>query len=156
MVSSYVSDLAAGETLRANEKAFLLKASENGWQQMRLAELGVGQAGRSEVRSHAQQLVADYRQLTDALDALVRRKGGIAGAPVGATSESFRKLLENGGPAFDREFVQTAGRLTGAMMTLFEQAAAEAKDADVREFAAAQLPVLRAHSNTAAALKKTL
>ena len=37
---------------------------------------------------------------------------------------------------------------------LFEQAAAESRDVDVRDFAAAELPVLRGHRNAAVVLKK--
>jgi putative membrane protein len=136
LASAYVGELALGDTLRPEERAFLLKATETGLQQMRLA--------------------ADYRRISEALDAMVRRKGGIAGAPVGGTSEAYRKLLENPGAEFDREFVLAAAQLTETAITLFEQAAADAKDTDVREFAGAQLPVLRAHYNTIVALKRTV
>jgi putative membrane protein len=142
--------------LRPTERAFLTKAMETIRQQMRLAEIGVSQATSSSVRSHAQQLAGDYRSLNEALDALIRRKGGIANAPVGGTSETFRKLVENVGPDFDREFVRAVGQLTDAALALFEQAAADVKDTDVREFAAAELPVLRGHRSEVTDLQKTV
>jgi putative membrane protein len=150
-----VEPLAAND-LRPTERAFLAKALETTRQQMRLAEIGVSQATSSEVRSHAQQLAGDYRSLNESLEALTRRKGGIANAPVGGTSETYQKLVEKAGPNFDREFIQTVGRLTDEVLTLFEQVAADAKDADVREFAAAELPVLRAHRSEVTELQKTL
>ena len=146
--------MAASE-LRPAERAFLGKAVEVGRQQMRLAEVGVGHATSSDVRSHAQQLATDYRSLNESLDALVRRKGGIPGAPVGGTSETYQKLVTQSGANFDREFVRTVSRVTDGVLALFEQVASESKDADVREFAAAQLPLIRAHRTTATELQKT-
>jgi len=154
-MNNFGADSATPETLRPADRAFLTKAEENARLQIRLAEVGLGRAGSSEIRSHAQQMVGDYRRLNDALEALVRRKGGIAGAPVGTTSENFQKLAENAGFAFDSEFVRKAAQLGDETLTLFEQAAADAKDPDVRDLAAAQLPILRAHRTTLVELKKT-
>jgi len=154
-VKQFAAEPLAADGLRAGEKAFLAKAIETARQQMRLAQVGVSQAGSSEVRSHALQLASDYRELHDALEALIRRKGGLAGAPAGATSETYQKLAEKSGADFDREFVRTVATASGQVMNLFEMAAGEAKDPDVRDFAANELPILRAHRNTIADLKKT-
>jgi putative membrane protein len=155
-VLGFAPDALATDELRVNERTFLVKALETARQQMRLAEVGASQAESSDVRSHALQLVADYRALSDALDALIRRKGGIADAPVGGTSEKYEKLMSKTGPEFDREFVRTVADRSYDVMTLFEQAAAESKDTDVRDFAAAELPVLRGHRNAAVDLKRAL
>jgi putative membrane protein len=146
--------LAASE-LRPVDRAFLGRAAEIGRQQMRLAEVGSSHATSSDVRSHAQQLATDYRSLNESLDALIRRKGGMAGAPVGGTSETYQKLVTQSGANFDREFVRTVSRMTDNVLALFEQVASESKDADVREFAAAQLPMIRAHRTSATELQKT-
>lgn len=151
----YMAEPLATDGLRVGEKAFLAKAVETARQQMRLAEIGASQADSSDVRSHALQLASDYRELSNALEALIRRKGGLAGAPVGVTSETYQKLSEKSGADFDREFVRTVAVTSGQVMNLFETAAAEAKDPDVRDFAASELPILRAHRNTIADLKKT-
>ena len=150
----FAAEPLASDSLRVNERAFLNKALETTRQQMRLAEIGAAQADSSEVRAHALQLVADYRTLNDALDALIRRKGGLAEAPVGGTSETYQKLVGKTGNAFDREFVRTVADRSYDVMSLFEQGVAESKDADIRDFAAAELPVLRAHRNAAVDLKK--
>ena len=156
LMRGFAAEPLASDSLRAAERAFLGKAVEVSRQQMRLAEIGVSQATNSEVRSHAQQLVADYRSLTDSLEALVRRRGGIPGAPVGGTSETYRKLVETTGGNFDREFVRTVAKGTNSMLTLFEQVASDSNDADVRELAAAELPVLRGHRSAVTELEKTI
>ena len=147
--------LAAGD-LRPAERAFLTKAVETARQQLRLAEIGVSQSTNSDVRSHAQQLVSDYRSLHDSLEALIRRKGGMAGAPVGGTSEKYQKLAETPGPEFDREFVRISAQMTDNALTLFEQVASDSKDTDIRDLAAAQLPVLRAHRTQVTELEKSV
>ena len=146
----------ATDALRENDQAFLGKAVETSRQQMRLGEVGASQAGSSQVRTHALTLAADSREMADSLEALIRRKGGIAGAPVGKTSEEYQKLLEKSGDDFDRAFIRAADVLANNVLILFEQAASDARDTDVREFAAAQLPVLRAHHNTIEELKKAI
>jgi putative membrane protein len=155
LTRGFAGEPLAANDLRPGERAFLTKALETVRQQLRLAEVGVSQATSAEVRSHAQQLLVDYRALNDSLDALTRRKGGIAGAPVGGTSETYQKLL-TAGANFDREFIRIAAQATDDVLSLFEQVASDAKDVDIRELAAAELPVLRGHRGTITELQKSL
>lgn len=156
VVRNYAAEPMAASELRPVERDFLMKAVEMTRQQMRLAEIGASQAESAEVRSHALQLTTDYRSLSDALDALIRRKGGIPGAPVGGTSETYQVLAQRNGADFDREFVRVVAQTNDLATMLFEQAASEAKDADVREFAATELPTLRGHRNASRDLRKNM
>lgn len=155
MVRGYVAEpLATTDTVRPGERAFLEKALGAGQLQTRLAELGASQAATTEVRSHAEQLKSDNRQLVDALMAIIQKKGP-GTTPTGeARSESYAKLAGKSGADFDREFVLVMAALHTETISLFEQAAAESKDTDVRDLAAAQLPMLRAHLNRITELKK--
>jgi len=123
---------------------------------MRLAKVGVSQAANSDVRSHALQMVTDFRALNDAVEALLRRRGGIAGTPVGGTSETYQNLVDKSGAAFDQAFIRLVAQLNTDTLALFEQFASESKDPDVRELAAAHLPLLRGHRTTITELKKTI
>ena len=156
VMQRFAAEPLATNEFRPAERAFLVKAVEVTREQMRLAEIGVSQATNSDVRSHAQQLVSDYRSLNEALEALIRRRGGIAGAPAGTTSEQFQKLVALPAGEFDRQFVRAVARATDNILTSFEQVVSDSKDADVRELAAAQLPVLRAHRTEVTQLQKTV
>ncbi len=156
LLRGFAAEPLAADALRPGERAFLAKAQESARRQMRLAEIGAGRAQAAEVRSHALQLAADYHELDGTLEALVRRKGGLPGAPVGDTSEPYAGLLTKSGADFDREFVRVVAQASNDVMTLFENAAGDARDADVRDLAASELPVLRAHRNAVANLKKAL
>jgi predicted outer membrane protein len=141
------------DTLRPAERAFLVNASESTRQQMRLAEVGVSQAESSEIRGHALQMAIDFRALNESLEGLIRRKGGIPNAPVGGTSENYHRLIESAGVDFDREFLRIAMEANDRALALFEQVASDTRETDIHEFAAAQLPVLRAHRSKLTELK---
>src|SRR5688572_17071673 len=67
--------LAAGDTLRPTERAFLRQALEVTRQQRALAQVGTAQATSSDLRSFAQQLASDTRQLADSIEGVARKKG---------------------------------------------------------------------------------
>lgn len=144
LAHGFAAEPSLNDALRPGERAFLGRALESSRRQMRLAEIGVTQAEAGDVRSHALQLATDARSLTDALEALISHKG-VAGAPVGGTSETFRNLSEQSAGGFDRAFVKAATKVNDETLRLFEQTASEARDPDIRQLAGAQLPVLRAH-----------
>ena len=145
----------ATDTVRPAERSFLETALGASRLQARLADLGSSQAANSDVRSHSEQLKSDHRQLLDALTALIQRKSVVVEAPREPTSDVYTRLAEASGANFDREFVRVMAPLHNETISLFEQAAADSKDPDVRDFAAAQLPMLRAHRNRIAELKRT-
>lgn len=144
------------DSLRPSERAFLNQAMTLIRQQRRLGELAIGNASNSDVRSHAQQVTADFRRLAEGLEGLVRKKG-IALAHAGeAPSDAYQFLTETSGILFDRSFVRVIGDLHDTTGSLFEQAAAELKDTDLRDFAATQLPMLRGHRNRIVRLRTAL
>lgn len=130
--------------LRPAERAFLEQAQLLVTQQRQLGEFGVGNASQSEVRGHAQQIAADYRRLSEAIDGLLRKKG-IALSSSATSGDSPTGNVAKAGPEFDRNFVLTLLNLHESTGALFEAATAEIKDADIRELASAQLPMLRGH-----------
>lgn len=151
-----VEPLAGIDSLRPAEQLFLERATVSSRLQIRLAELGSGQAAGSDVRNHAEQVKGDKRQLVEALGAMLQRKSSSARPVVdspGATA-TYTRLESKSGAEFDREFIRVMGDLHEATISLFEQAAGETKDVEIKEFAAAQLPMLRAHKNSILELKQ--
>jgi putative membrane protein len=158
MTAGMAAEPQAASALRPVEHAFLQRAAELSREQLQLAKLAVGQATSSDVRTYAQQVASDYRQIDDSLEALRRRKGTAReveepGAPV-QNSEDFQHLAQQSGPDFDREFVRIAGDLQAIVLTLFEEVMAEAKDSEVRDLIGNYLPVLRGHRNRTTELRK--
>jgi len=144
----------ATDRLTAAEWAFLEQARESIRLQHRLGELGQSHARGSEVRAHAQKIVTDYRQLLERIEGLARKKGSTLLPPPEIPADSYQELAAKSGPDFERGFVALLSELHERALSLFEQAAAEARDPDVRQLAATQLPVLREHRNQIALLRK--
>lgn len=157
LLAGYAIDPVAGvDSLRPAEQLFLERATVASRLQIRLAELGSGQANGTDVRNHAEQVKGDNRQLVDSLSAMLHRKSSSARPVVEAPgyTEAYALLAAKSGADFDREFIRVMGDLHEATINLFEQAVAETKDADIKELAAAQLPMLRAHKNRIVELKQ--
>lgn len=144
----------ATDRLTASERAFLAQARELIRQQHRLGELGQSQARGTEVRAHAQKIVSEYRQMLERIEGLVRKKGAALLQPPEIPSESYQDLAAKSGPEFERGFVEILTELHERTLALFERAVADARDPDVRQFAAAQLPILREHHNRITVLRK--
>ena len=156
MLRGHQFEPLAADAMRPAERAFLDKALANARLQNRLAELGASQATSTEVRSHAESLKSDGRQMVESITGLIQKKA--AGSPATVAepaSDTYTALAGRASGEFDREFVRVLADLHDATITMFEQAAADLKDADVREMAAAQLPMLRAHRGRILELKKS-
>lgn len=159
LIRGFAVQPLAADTFRPLEQSFLEKAAEASREETQLARLATSQAANSDVRSFAQQLAVDQRSLGDAVEG-VRRKKGVVVDPAPAApeivSEAAQKLATKTGAEFDREFVRLMNEARTASLALFEQAAAEIKDPDVRQLAADSLPTLRAHRNRLLELKAAL
>jgi putative membrane protein len=142
------------DTVRPSEQAFLETALDRSRREMRLAELALNQAANSDVRAFALQLSSEHRSLSESLEGLLRKKGVAVPATPEGPIENYQRLTEMTGADFDREFVNMMAKLHDELVTLFEQAIADAKDAEVREMVGRQLPILRDHRNRLAELKK--
>lgn len=156
LIRGYPTDPLATD-LRGADSAFVRKAIETGRLQVRMAELASSQAVRSDVRGHAEQLKSDNRQLIEACTALQQRKGmsrSVTAVAETAEPDTYARLAERSGAEFDRAFVLLMAGVHEDMISLFEQAASESRDPDVRDLAAAQIPMLRAHRNRITELKQ--
>jgi putative membrane protein len=144
----------ASDGLRESEQTFLESASERCRRELRLAQVALTQASTSDLRALALQMSGDQARLRDAIEALMRKNG--IGVPTGENQppEEYQRLLEMSGSAFDREAVALLSRIHEELMTLFEQAASEARDPDVRALAASELPMIRDHRQQLIQLKK--
>jgi predicted outer membrane protein len=156
LVAGIGPEFFAADILRPSEQTFLEKVSALSGDEMRMAQLGVAQAASSDVRSFAQTLVTDQRQLHDAVEALRQRKGAVKTSQLDKIPEKYQRLAAKSGGDFDREFIRAAGDADGAMLAWFEQALADAKDDDVRELAGTFLPMLREHGNRLIELRRAL
>ena len=79
-----------------------------------------------------------------------------AGVPADVSSDRhYRSLAKKSGTEFDKSYVDMMVDQHEADVKLFERAAKEAQDPEVRAFASRHLPSLRGHLEQANSLTKT-
>lgn len=147
---------APSDVLRPIEQTFLVEGIELSRHAAEVSRLAVSQGTSTDVRTIAQQLVADHAQIAGSLDALARRKA--VALPISPTSFStnYRELATQPITAFDRAFILDMAASSEQSLRLCERALAGGKDADVRALAGSLLPVLRDHVNKFTELQKSL
>ena len=133
---------------------FVAHAAEMNANETALAALAVKNATKDDVRRFAAELERDHKAASEELKQLAARRSWAFPQSMDALqAQALQGLRLATGPEFDQAFV-------GAMVTSHEKAlaayraaAASSSDADLRAFAAKQLPTLENHLNHARRLK---
>lgn len=145
---------AMAARLSADDRVFALQAAGGGLYEVEAGRLAVARGSRPEVRGFGQMLV-DHHAASNAELAALLQSRGIAPPPAlpPQFAAKLSRLSAATGPAFDHHFVRTAGigdhRL---QIALFENAARDVRDPQLRAWFAKALPALRSHLSGAQAL----
>jgi putative membrane protein len=150
-----VAMFAGGEDRKPDEKPFddaefVKTAASSGMLEVELGKLAMTQAKSDAVKKLAETLVTDHTKANDAL----KKAATDAGLTVpDKLNEEHQKHLDSfknyKGDNFDRDYVKhmIAGHEKGA--ALYKLASKEAKNAQIKDFAAKTLPVVQAHLEAA-------
>jgi putative membrane protein len=153
-----VAPAAAASTLSPADRELVQQMAHGGLHEVEAGRLALQRAASGAVRSYAQMLVNHHTAANKELALLLQAKQ----LPVPARQPAdklarLKQLQQLSGAAFDREFIRVAGiEDHRANMAVFERAARDAADADVKAWAAKTLPTLRGHLQQAQALAATL
>jgi putative membrane protein len=141
----------AGPTTAAAsaDSVFVAKAAEAGAKEVDLAKLGAAKATNTDVKAFAQRLVQDHTAVNTELAALAKSKD----LKIRASAKPQTELAKLSGAAFDKAFVALMVKEHEAAIALFEGESRDGRDAEVKEWAAKQLPALREHLTQAKSLK---
>lgn len=133
------------------EQAFILKTSESGMLEARLAQLAAERASDSTVKSYAAMLAQDHAATNDRLRQLATTLNVTLPTTLSpADQQTIDGLSRLSGAEFDRQFVQIMGtRGHENSIALYEQVGNTTGNASVRSFTIATLPALRAHLSAA-------
>lgn len=144
---------APKDTLNADDVEFVKQEAAAGAAELKLAELAVKKAGSADVKAFAKMMVTDHSKANEELAKLAATKGVELSAIIDPTdAATFQKLEAHSGTDFDKEFISHMVSSHKKCVGNFETASKEAKDTDVKAFAAKMLPTLRAHHEKAEAL----
>ncbi|HEV3074576.1 MAG TPA: DUF4142 domain-containing protein [Thermoanaerobaculia bacterium] len=127
------------------DHTFLVDAATTGLEEVRLAGLARVRAANPEVKSFAQKLFDERGKANDQLRQLATGKGvkDLPSHPDRSTQALFDSLGKRGGDNFDVSYIQQAVADLGGDVAQFDREAQNGADADLRQYAASVLPVLR-------------
>ncbi len=150
---------AAGSTaaqagpLAAADRNFLVRAAGSGLAEVEAARLAADKAQDAGVKRYAAMLVEQHSAANQELMGLAQSKGLSlpTSAPAGKRRE-LNRLNREKGEDFDALFVQNGVREHKQDVRLFREASRNAKDPEVKAWAAKMLPTLEQHLREAQAL----
>ncbi len=146
---------AMADSLAQQDKAFLEQAAHNGHAELSAGRLALTKARSPQVQAFAQRMIEDHTRIGEELLALANARN--YKPPNEPSMLQKGKEMVIGGMAdetFDRRYVHQMGvEAHQDTIRLFEKAASEARDPEVKAFAAKHLPALRQHLEVARELK---
>lgn len=145
---------AATKPARA-DAAFMKQAAQNGHAEVEGSKLALTKAVNTQVKGFAQQMVDDHTKSSEELKALAASKGVKLPTEPSMAQKARLKLLQGAdGAEFDKRYAEQLGvKAHEDTLKLFQKAAANAKDPDVKAFATKTLPALQHHLQMARELK---
>jgi putative membrane protein len=149
--SSYGSD---NKKLGFMDRRFVTKAADDGMAELNIAQLAAQRATNPDVKSFAQKLVDDHSKVNSELMSLDSQKNVKIDKDDGK-DRAYKRLSNKSGNDFDQEFVEHMIDEHEKDIKLFEKAAQDAKDSDVKNFAAKHVDHLRMHLQQAQSLRSS-
>jgi putative membrane protein len=142
----FAGTAGAADALSNKDKEFLKNASELGITEVELGRMAQQKATSPELKAHAGKIVADHTKANEELMSLAKAKGvELEAEPNAAQKRKIGAFAKHEGAEFDKEFQEHQVKAHEKAIKEFQEAAQEAKDADVKAFAAKQLPALQNH-----------
>lgn len=129
-----------------NEKMFVQKAGTSGMGEVKLAEAATTKGTSEHVKTVAAKLVADHTKANTKLAALATAKSITIPEPTEKDKKMQEHVLDKSGAEFDAAFLEHMAKCHEKDIALFEKAAQELKDPELKAFAQQTLPVLKSHA----------
>jgi putative membrane protein len=142
--------LEQGATLDSADRKFINDAALDGMLEVKLGQMATKQAANEEVKKFGQRMVDDHTKMNSDLTKLAGQKGVTIPQMLDKKhQDKVDKLAKLGGVDFDKEYMKEMVDDHESTVKGFEKAAKDAKDPDVKSFAAAAIPKLQEHHSTA-------
>lgn len=147
----------AGSALKSADRDFLDNAAQAGHLEMEGSKLALQKSHNEGVKNFAQRVLEDHGKAASELSALAARKNYKLPAEPSIMQRAKLKMLDVRDDSFDEAYVDQIGISAHEdAVKLFEDAAKDVQDADVKAFAAKTLPTLKSHLQAAQSLKQTI
>lgn len=137
-----------------SDAAFMKEAAHAGAAEIEAGKLAQTKAKNADVKAFADSMIADHTKVADELKALAAAKNVKLPDGPSVKQKAQLKLIDAGDDdKFDARYAKTFGvNAHQDTIKLFQDAAREAKDPEVKAWAEKTLPALRHHLEMAQAL----
>lgn len=136
---------------------FLVEAASGGMMEVQLGNLAQQNAASAAVKEFGKMMVTDHSKANAELTTLARLKNiAIPNEPGTDHMDHINEMKKMKGEDFDKHYMSMMTDDHEEDVKKFEDASKNAKDEDVRAFAAKTLPVLRTHLEKAKQVKDGL
>ena len=143
---AFAGTASGADALTGQDKEFIKNASELGLAEVESGKLAQQKATNPELKKFGARMVTDHTKTNEELMALAKAKGvELKAEPAGSQKRMLSSLAEKSGAEFDKEYREHQIKDHEKAIKQFSEAAKEAKDPDVKAFAAKHLPHLQEH-----------
>lgn len=141
-----------------SDTMFLKKAAQSGNFEVQASQLALKKSKNSEIQKFAKQMVEDHTKANQELKALaMKKKVEVSTEPSFMQRGSMMLLGTNDGKNFDDNYAENVGvDAHEATVELFEEAAKDADDPEIKQFANKLLPSLNHHLEMAKTLNASV
>lgn len=141
-----VPAFAAEKGLAKADKTFIMDAASGGMMEVQLGQLAAKNASAQEVKDFGQRMVTDHSKANDELKSLAGTKNVQLPTDLkGKHKGMVDKLSSVTGDSFDKQYMKMMVSDHVKDVAKFKKAAKNAKDPDLKGWAANTLPVLEQH-----------
>ncbi|WP_291910405.1 DUF4142 domain-containing protein [Chitinophaga sp. CB10] len=136
---------------------FAVKAANGGLLEVAMGKLAQEKATNPRVKEFGNMMVNDHTKANDELKALATSKNITLPASLNPEDQKhIDELAKKSGKDFDKEYMKMMVDDHDHDVKAFEDASKDLTDADLKAFATNTLPTLKAHQDSATAIKDAL
>lgn len=147
-VKDSTASTAPGEMTADNN--FVVEAASGGMMEVQLGQYAMANAASPAVKQFGQMMVTDHTKADSILTTIAQLKAiVIPNVPGDEHQHHIDELKKKKGADFDKDYMKMMVEDHEEDVKKFEDASKNAKDEDIRKFAASTLPVLRKHLDAA-------
>lgn len=149
-------DNTSGMGVNDDVADFAVKAANGGMMEVQLGEYASKNATDKNVKDFGKMMKTDHSKANDELKSIATSKNIALPATVGEDkTDMMNDLMKKTGKDFDKAYMNKMVDDHKEDIDMFQKAADDSKDADVKAFASKTLPTLKKHLNDAEAIVKS-
>ena len=144
-------------TVKEDDSEFLVEAASGGMMEVQAGQIASTKATHPRVKAFAAMMVRDHTKANEELKGLASTANITIPTTLGEDHQKHvNELNEKSGKEFDKAYMSLMVDDHKDDVDKFENASNNAKDANVKAFAAKTLPVLRMHRDSASAVNDAI